>query len=126
MHTDFTRAYDETELTSYSIMCISTGGVKIKLVILYQIVRAKLTIHRGSKVIMSDFNCTPCTNLCDYLPKYHQFVKCTTRDNNTNPLDHLHCDIENGYKVVKKNLLATLTTTPVIACQCTSKSNKLN
>ena len=73
-------------------------------------------------MITSDFNGT---NLCDYSPNYHQFVKCTTCDNKTNPLDHLYCDIENGYKVVKKNLLSTLTTTCVITCQCISKSSKL-
>ncbi len=62
---------------------------------------------------MGDFNGT---NLCDYLPHYHRLVKCTTRDNNTNTLDNLYCDIDNGYKVVKQNLLATLTSACVITC----------
>lgn len=49
------------------------------------------------KIILGDFNQF---ELDEYIPNYDQYVKCTTRGENT--LDKMYCNVKDSYRVIKK------------------------
>ena len=51
----------------------------------------------SAKIILGDFNHV---RLDDLLPSYYQYVKCSTRGDQT--LDKMYCNVKDGYCVIKK------------------------